>query len=141
MFETYEAARLPMLPSFGQKTARWAFVAQSANREWFYVTHQYFQDGDPDYVCAQQFLIPDVIGLMTLVQSDSDSAFVSAVQLVSPGWLNGTDEWRMEPLKRLLASAGGDGSKYVYEVVSGSIYPVSQASASQAVGKIIWPIR
>lgn len=130
-----------MLPSFGQNTARWAFVAQSANREWFYVTHQYFQDGDPDHVCAQQFLIPDVIGLMTLVQSDSDSAFVSAVQLVSPGWLNGTDEWRMEPLKRLLASAGEDGSKYVYEVVSGSVYPVSPASASQTVGKIIWPIR
>jgi hypothetical protein len=130
-----------MLPSFGLGTTRWAFVAQTTNREWFFVTHEYFQDGDPDYVCAQQFLIPDVIGLMSLINSDSDSAFVSRVQLVSPGWLNGTDEWRMEPLTRLLAIPGEDGSKYVYEVASGCTYPASLANASLAARKIIWPIR
>lgn len=141
MFETYEAARLPVLPSFEQNTTRWAFIAQSANCEWFYVTHRYFQDGDPDCVCAQQFLIPNVIVLMSLVQSDSDSAFVSGVQLVSPGWLNGTDEWRMEALTKLIATPGEEGCKYSYEVAGGSTYPVRQVDASHPVGKTIWPLR
>lgn len=140
MFETYEAARLPMLPSFARSTTRWAFIAQSENREWFYVTHQYFQDGDPECVCAQQYLIPDVIGLMSLVQSDSETAFVSGVQLVSPGWLNGTDEWRMETLTKLIAIPGEERSKYAYQVASGSTYPVPSAD-EQPVGKIIWPVR
>lgn len=140
MFETYEAARLPMLPSFEQNTTRWAFIAQSANREWFYVTHQYFQDGDPDCVCAQQYLIPDVIGLMSLVQADSNIAFVSGVQLVSPGWLNGTDGWRMEPLSKLFAIPGEEGSSYSYEVASGCIYPVPRAEISRSAGKTIWPL-
>jgi hypothetical protein len=141
MFETYEAARLPMLPSFEQSTTRWAFIAQSANREWFYVTHTYFQDGDPEYVCAQQFFIPDVIGLMSLVESDSDAAFVSEVQLVSPGWLNGTDGWRMETLAKLIAVPSEERSTYSYEVASGNIYPLTHADAPQNAGKTIWPMR
>jgi len=141
MFETYEAARLPALPSFERDTTRWAFIAQSANREWFYVTHQYFQGGDPEYVCNQQFMIPDVIGLMSLVKSNTDVAFVSAVQLVSPGWLNGSEEWRMEPLVRLIAVPGEKSSTYVYEVAGGEIYPLQLADAAQTAGKSIWPIQ
>ncbi|MBC3776382.1 hypothetical protein ACQKP7_15805 [Pseudomonas frederiksbergensis] len=140
MFETYEVARLPVLPSFGLSTTRWAFIAQSENREWFYVTHQYFQDGDSECVCTQQFLIPDVMGLMGLVHSDSDTAFVSGVQLVSPGWLNGTDEWRMETLSKLIVIPGEERSKYSYQVASGSTYPIPSAD-TQPVGKIIWPVR
>ncbi|WP_415760654.1 hypothetical protein [Pseudomonas sp. LT1P18] len=140
MFETYEAARLPALPSFERDTTRWAFIAQSANREWFYVTHQYFQDGDPEYVCSQQFMIPDVIGLMSLVKSNTDVAFVSAVQLVSPGWLNGSEEWRMEPLIRLIALPDEESSRFAYKVAGGGIYPPQLADTAQSVGKGIWPI-
>ncbi len=138
MFETYEAARLPALPSFERDTTRWAFIAQAANREWFYVTHQYFQDGDPECVCSQQFMIPDVIGLMSLVQSSTDVAFVSEVQLVSPGWLNATETWRMEPLKRLIAMRCEEGSRYAYEVAGGAIYPTQFPDSALNVGETIW---
>ncbi|WP_160105673.1 hypothetical protein [Pseudomonas izuensis] len=138
MFETYEAAKLPRLPSFEQNTTRWAFIAQTENREWFYVTHQYFQEGDPEHVCAQQFLIPDVIGLLSLMRSNSDTAFVSGVQLVSPGWMNGTDQWRMETLSKLIGIPSEEGSKYLYEVASGSTYSDVSADTSYAAGKVIW---
>ncbi|WP_149086613.1 hypothetical protein [Pseudomonas prosekii] len=141
MFETYEAARLPALPSFEQNTTRWAFIAQSANKEWFYVTHQYFQDGDRESVCNQQFMIPDVIGLMSLVRSDTADAFVRSVQLVSPGWMNGTEEWRMEFLLGLIALRGDESGRYAYEVAGGGIYPTQYANAAQSSGKKIWPAR
>lgn len=140
MFETYEAARLPGLPSFGQNTTRWAFIAQASNREWFYVTHQYFQAGDASSVCSQQFLIPDVIGLMSLVRSDTPDAFVRSVQLVTPGWMNGSEEWCMEPLLGLIALPGEESSnRYAYEVAGGGIYPTQHASAAQSMGLKIWP--
>ncbi|MEB2651466.1 hypothetical protein SOP89_08775 [Pseudomonas siliginis] len=140
MFETYEAARLPALPSFERDTTRWAFIAQAANREWFYVTHQYFQDGDPECVCSQQFMIPDAIGLMSLIQSSTDCAFVSEVQLVSPGWLNASEGWRMEPLNRLIYVPSEEGRSYAYEVAGGTIYSSRFADAKGIVGKTIWSV-
>lgn len=142
MFETYEAARLPGLPSFEQNTTRWAFIAQAANQEWFYVTHRYFQDGDPDSVCSQQYLIPDVIGLLSLVRSDTPDAFVHSVQLVSPGWMNGSEQWRMEPLLGLIALPGEESSsRYAYKVAGGGIYPTQHANTVQTTGSTIWPVR
>ncbi|AZE47743.1 hypothetical protein C4K04_2059 [Pseudomonas chlororaphis] len=140
MFETYEAARLPALPSFERDTTRWAFIAQADNREWFYVTHQYLQDGDPECVCSQQFMIPDVIGLMSLVQSSTNSAFVSEVQLVSPGWLNASARWRMEPLNRLIAVPCEEGRRYTYEVAGGAIYSPQFEDTGGVGGTTIWSV-
>lgn len=106
------------------------------------MTHQYFQAGDANSVCSQQFLIPDVIGLMSLVRSDTPDAFVRSVQLVTPGWMNGSEEWCMEPLLGLIALPGEESSnRYAYEVAGGGIYPTQHASAAQSMGQKIWPVR
>lgn len=138
VFETYPVAQLPETPGFKLETTRWAYIAQSDNSEWFYVTHEYLQDGDPEYPCRQQFLIPAVPYLMGLIHADTPEAKVVSIKLVSPPWLNGQEDWQMEQLVRLCAVSGPKGNRYIYVVDGRAAYLNGCTAEDLDRAKTLW---
>lgn len=122
MFETYPTAKLPEIPGFKLEGTRWAYIAQSSNEEWFYVTHEYLQEDDPELPCRQQLLIPEALYLMGLIQLNTAQAKVVSIRLVSPPWLNGQSDWQMEPLERLCVVSTPMGDRYIYVVEGRDAY-------------------
>lgn len=133
MFETYDQARLPSTIFTDETTIRWAYIAQTSNDLWFYATHEVLQDGDPDMPYQRQYLIPAPQYLLGLASTDTEIAYVKAVQLVTPPWLNESERWLMEPLIRVRAV----GNTLCYELENGDIYPREQAEAGRK-GEVLW---
>lgn len=117
MFETHERARLKN-PLFvlEEGTHRWAYVSQTTNHEWFFVTYATF---DEDVCSQQQFMIPAAQYLLGLVSRDAPDDFILEIQLVSPPWLNEKGAWMMEPIRAIQAV----GERFCYELMDGKIYP------------------
>ncbi|VXD03986.1 conserved hypothetical protein [Pseudomonas sp. 9AZ] len=139
MFETYPDAQLAAPLGFQLETTRWAYIAQSNNSEWFYVTHEYLQEGDPEYPCRQQLLIPAVPYLMGLIQSDTPEAKVVSIKLVSPPWLNNQGDWRMEKLEQLCAVSGPQGNRYIYVVEGHATYLNGCTPEELSLSQTLWP--
>lgn len=131
MFETNDQARLQpsvyFVPEEG--THQWAYISQTANNEWFYVTYETFAE---EVVYRQQMMIPMAPYVLALATRDTPEAFIQSVKLVSPPWLNGSDTWLMEEIKTI----GLIGAKYVYELSDGRIYP---SELSDIPAKTMWP--
>ncbi|MBM7061062.1 hypothetical protein JQX08_10120 [Pseudomonas sp. UL073] len=138
MFETYPIAQLPEPPGFQSETTRWAYVAQSRNDEWFYVTHEYLQAGDPEHPCRQQFLIPEVPYLMGLIHSGTPEARIVSIQLVSPPWLNGQGDWQMEQLVQLCVVPSSMVNRYIYVVEGREAYLNGCTSEDLNTAQILW---
>jgi hypothetical protein len=131
MFETHERARL-RTPLFVLEEGlhRWAYVAQTSNHEWFFVTCVTVVDG---LSSQQQFLIPDVAFLLGLAAKDTPEMFIQRIQLVSPPWLNHGEGWLMEPIKAIHTLGDGFG----YELMNGQMYP---SELSGQPGDVVWPM-
>ncbi len=130
MFETNDQARLQpsiyFVPEEG--THQWAYISQTANNEWFYVT---YETADEEIVCRQQMMIPIAPYVLALATRDAPEAFIRSIQLVSPPWLNGSDTWLMEEVKEIRLI----GPKYVYELTDGRVYP---SELSDISAKTMW---
>lgn len=133
MFETHDQARLPSSIFIDEKTHRWAYVAQTSNDPWFYITHELLQDGDPDTPYRQQYFIPTPQHLLGLISTDTDIAYVASVLLVTPPWLNESGTWLMEPLARVRHIGG----TYCYDLEDGRTYPTAYSVKSKS-GKVVW---
>ncbi|MFJ4153442.1 hypothetical protein ACIPZF_01345 [Pseudomonas sp. NPDC089752] len=131
MFETNDQARLQPSIYFAPEegTHQWAYISQTANNEWFYVT---YETADEEMIYRQQMMIPMAPYVLALATRDTPEAFIQAVKLVSPPWLNGSDTWLMEEIKTI----GLIGAKYVYELSDGRIYP---SELSDIPAKTMWP--
>ncbi len=131
MFETNDQARLQpsiyFVPEEG--THQWAYISQTANREWFYVTYETINE---EVVCRQQMMIPIAPYVLALATRDTPEAFVRSIQLVSPPWLNGGDIWLMEEIKEIKMI----GPRYIYELRDGRIYP---SELCDMPAKTLWP--
>jgi hypothetical protein len=119
MFETHAQARLqnPLL-ALEEGTQRWAYISQTANHEWFFLTYETF---DGEVSSQQQFMIPAVRHLLGLAYRDTPEEFIREIQLVSPPWLNEKCRWLMEPIRAIHSV----GEQYCYELMDGQIYPSS----------------
>ncbi|CAI8882291.1 Imm63 domain-containing protein [Pseudomonas sp. IT-P294] len=141
MFETYEAARIPASPFIQRDTSRWAFVMLSANDRWFYVTLNCVQNGETDEICQQQYLIPSMLCLLGLIRSDTADTYVASIQLVSPSWMNGSDEWRMQPIQQIMCLPSHASERYCYQLKNGDLYPAAFARLAAEKGTVVWPTK
>lgn len=130
MFETNDQARLQpsiyFVPEEG--THQWAYISQTANNEWFYIT---YETADEDVVYRQQMMIPIAPYVLALATRDTSEAFVHSIQLVSPPWLNESGSWLMEEIKEIKMIEG----KYIYELTDGRVYP---SELSDIPAKTMW---
>lgn len=127
MFETNDRARVPSLFATEKGAHRWAYVAQSTNDEWFYVTHELSgREGR-----LHQFMVPNAAYLLGFASSDSAESYIKEIQLVSPPWMNEQGRWLMEPLAAIRVV----GKRFSYELVDGRTYPVELTGKP---GKLAW---
>lgn len=132
MFETHDQARVPNPFFIDESLHRWAYVAQTSNDLWFYVTRELLQDGDPEAPNQQQYLITALPHVLGFVATNTEVAYVKEIQLVTPPWFNKSEKWQMEPLLRIHIAEG----KPYYELVSGHFYPTR--SNQDGNGKVLW---
>jgi hypothetical protein len=125
MFETHEQARVKN-PFFvlEEGARRWAYISQTSNDEWFYVTYEVAgEEGSSQ----QQFMISKVQFLLDLASKDTPEQFIHEVQLVSPPWLNQKGNWLMEPIREIQEA----DERVCYELMDGQVYPSALLSQTR----------
>ncbi|OWP72951.1 hypothetical protein [Pseudomonas sp. K2I15] len=129
MFETHEQA-LVQNPFFvlEEGARRWAYISQTTNDEWFYVTSE---SAGEEGNAQQQFIVSTVPVLLALSSKDGPERWIQQVQLVSPPWLNKKGSWLMEPISAIYKV----DNRVCYEVIDGHIYP---SELSEKPRELLW---
>jgi hypothetical protein len=125
MFETHDQAEIPFHPEFRDTGERlWAYVRTRLHVPWLHVvygiTHE--EDGEPVTLREMVFL-SEVSQLEQLRQTPRLSLL--AVDLMSPGHLNDTGCWQLEPLCEIWEGAVPETDNqlgYVYVLKDGRRY-------------------
>ncbi|MBI3440969.1 MAG: hypothetical protein HY052_04075 [Proteobacteria bacterium] len=104
MFETHQEAERPIPPGLGDPGVRaWSYAVCRLFVPWLHVlrsvTYQAGEDDDETYTLHETLFLTEVEQLLQLQQNPQ--AKIVAVDLMSPGPLNGTNRWKLEPLAEI----------------------------------------
>ncbi|MDF1690660.1 MAG: hypothetical protein P1U35_13745 [Cycloclasticus sp.] len=96
MFSTFVANEIHLIPSFHEEGEQfWSAITLEINKMFLQVTYQRSQDAE----------LKKTVFLLSAEQlerlSHMDDIEISEVNLASPGSLNKTGEWRLEPLSKI----------------------------------------
>lgn len=129
LFETHESAEIKHLSAMvGTGRHVWGWVTQTIARPWFHAMAE-LRDGESS---IKQTVFLATVGQVMLLQ---DMAEITHLDLVSPGYLNGSDRWEMRPLAEILEGQepSGRGPKaHVYVTTSGDRYVDSFVGAKES---------
>lgn len=128
MFLTRRDAEQQPSNMFGADHQSWYFVEQSIHSPWFYVS---WVSRLGEATITDTLMIGDIPTLEIFLARAGAESWIDDVQLVSPGWLNGTGTWLMEPLKSLTEKCVSGTKNYSYVVRQGTSYSC-QVNALQA---------
>lgn len=135
MFETHDETELPIPPGLGDPGERmWPYIVRRLFVPWLHVVRRvaFEENGVP---CAlQEMLFLTRVGQLQQLQETSDIEIV-AVDLVSPGHLNGTHHWKFEPLAEIwegIEPGTEDRKAYVYVLENGVRYPDLALASSES---------
>lgn len=122
MFRTYKHAELELPNLFSGEYQVWHFVELGLHRPWFYAGTR---EGKGDDVLVTMKMIPNIEVLECLLNEHADVE-IESLQVVSPGYINGSSGWMMESLLELslLADESGRASGYRCRVGSNKSYDV-----------------
>ena len=121
MFRTYRHAEIPIATRLEPSLQLWRYVEQILHLPWFYVTLARRQD---DVTVRDMLMIADVSTLESLHLARAPDKTLETILLVSPAYMNGGDNWLMEPLLEIaFVEAIGDClSHYRYKVAGDKTY-------------------
>lgn len=110
---------------FQEGESMWHAVTRYMESHYYHVTIELEGEGR----CGRYVLMLDDERLLQRVLvTQSDEAYVKSIQLVTPGHINGTGDWKMEPLARAVTGQDhNECSVSVLTVDSGVVYHTSQA--------------
>ncbi|AZC95870.1 hypothetical protein [Pseudomonas chlororaphis] len=118
MFLTLEHAEVP-LGALVKGAHSWRYVEYLTSQPWFYVMALEHVEG---IARPATLLIKALEDLLELEGVDNDAWEITRVHLVSPGHLNGTEDWKMERLKEIAKIKNNGNSSLLYLLHSGVIY-------------------
>lgn len=95
MFETHESGKRKTFFSLPNEY-HWDYVGMALNRHWLFVS--YSIASDEGYSITRSVMLSDVQQLIEMTLQDVTILFVD---LVSPGYMNESGRWKMEPLKEI----------------------------------------
>lgn len=129
MFETNEAARLP---SFFANDGEylWSHIGIHLQHAWLQVSYRITVENDQDI--SETILLSHVDQLIEM--QNRDNIKIAFVDLVSPGYVNGSDRWKMEPLREIWLCASDkwpNQQEYVFLLESGARYKGLGAASSE----------
>ena len=126
MFETIDIAEVPIPKGFAEAGERaWWYVKLRLHIQWFHLVCEYtYEDG----VQSSDMLFLDQIEHLLELNSIQTIKILQA-DLVSPGHLNGSDRWKMEPLSEIWVGYEPEiecgQEAYIYVLENGSQYVYS----------------
>lgn len=122
MFITHKQAEIFLSAYLGDDvTQYWQYVEQTTHCPWFYVKVGRQQGTE---ALTSMVLIPSISALEQLLNEQGADIWLLDVQLVSPAYLNGSNEWKMERLLEVRETVDdiSSGAAYVYSLEGGHIY-------------------
>ena len=117
MFTTYESTKIPLQLSTNGESL-WPFVELNIISLWFACEYEVLYDDHP-FISIRFFTNFEHIKALIAV----DNVKLISVYLVSPSYLNSTDEWKMNKLERIqsaeLSNKGTNLLMYKYVMSDG----------------------
>lgn len=127
MFQTLETDELPYGQLLGSGVKAWSCVVQSIHKEWLHVGRSLREGENTVSECV---LLPNVEALKRLLDACDDKMWITSVRVVSPGYLNGSADYRMDQLAEIRRIDGGAGSKpYIYVLCDGTVFPTENQNS------------
>lgn len=100
----------------------WHFVQKHLMSPWFHTTIVRCEDG---LEIHDVVFVDSIQTLTSLLDLAEKGVYVKSVQLVSPGWLNGFGDWRMETLLEVAQSQNGTSLRYTLQGDRNYYFPES----------------
>lgn len=122
MFQTIRKTELAISRMMGDEIALWEVVLNPHHLEWFHVCRTMTIGGDS---VRDMLHINNVRTLKNLIDTQDPENKVTDVYLVSPGWMNGTTDWKMERLLEARESSNHQGHGFIYVLYDGRVYPAN----------------
>ena len=128
MFETFPESQVPANPFFESNRYEWDFVMLSLDVPWFYIKWSFRSSASPSDARSELRLIPSIDQLKMHLQEVDSEYYVSDIQFVSPGWLNGSNHSQMHKLIKLVQytdsfEANRSVHRFAYEMEDGIRLP------------------
>ena len=114
----------------------WHFVQQHLMSSWFHTTRARYEDGLEIYDVV---FVDSLQTLTSILDLTELGVRVKSVQLVSPGWLNGTGDWRMEKLLEVTQSQDGTSLRYTLQDGRHYYFPEAQPDAPKTYCVKLFP--
>lgn len=126
MFETNDSAEISVPSAFSEPGMRvWTHVKYTLHMPWFHVVCRFrYEDNEEEYALHQMMFFTRVEQLLQLQQERPQIQMVE-IDLVSPGHMNGTDRWKLEPLAEIWEGTEPEAENqlaYVYVLEDGTRY-------------------
>lgn len=82
------------------------FIRQTVMIPWFYLEAQILEGNE---FVGEMFMVPSFDSLKDILELQHESFQVQSIQYVTPGFVNETDRWKMEPLLEASEAINKDG--------------------------------
>lgn len=139
MFCTHEPNRHPMSKFFSSGEDRWVAVQVAVHTPFFWVDFAHNEDGEDDFDYSSTFMLSTTTELDSVIkQHESKEIRLKSVSLVTPGYVNESEQWQMEPLKAIWScdSTTSPGLRVdLYETAKGARYPDPTAEVCEQMLK------
>ena len=114
----------------------WHFVQQHLMSPWFHTTITRYEAGlEIDDVV----FVDSLQTLTSILELTEKGVQVKSVQLVSPGWLNGTGDWHMERLLEVAQSQDGTSLRFTVQEGRYYFFPEVRSDASTTYQVRVFP--
>ncbi|RAI71904.1 hypothetical protein DOZ80_08710 [Pseudomonas fluorescens] len=114
----------------------WHFVQKHQMTPWFHTTIARCEDG---LEIHDVMFVDSVQTLTSILELAGIGVQVKAVHLVSPGWINGTDDWRMDMLLEVAKSQDGTSLRYTLKDGRRFYYPEARPEVSTTYCVQVFP--
>lgn len=126
MFETVDRAEVTIPDELKDSDERaWWYVSSRIHNYWFHVTCEFNYGDDEEDV--QMLFLTQIDHLMEL--NNAHYTKILQVEIVTPGHMNGSDRWKMEPLSEIWSGiepdTPNDQDAYIFILENGGRYVYS----------------
>jgi hypothetical protein len=120
MFKTHETDMLGIPGMFGEGQYQWSQVSRVLRTHWYHVTLQAKHEGR---MSEAALMVDSEPRLQQILVAQGEEIMVTAVQVVTPSWMNQCDGWAMDRVVKVtLGNDENDCDVCLIEVDSGAVY-------------------
>lgn len=132
MFQTTSLARHPIMSKIaGENEHVWSFVTLAVNAPWYFATYEDEIDGE---ILRLDIMLSTYQQVADLLSKQSSSFRVTDLLLATPGHVNKSDNWQLDPLEEVMIGVDSQ-TKFkfsVYRLANGTSYSDYIASSDSA---------